>query len=438
MLVCNVSLLARRASIAAEVAEAAVALDAPGTGNVVFATLVDDPASVGDHIDAFLGQIMREAASAAVTVTAGLAYAVAVVEAVTATETSSSALQKTATVAETGAAVSAQDATKTSTTLGISGTPVTTGTEYEHGVGSSYTGFTVTASGGASPYTYSLASGTLPSGITLNSSTGAVSGTPAFESAGTYSGIVIRVTDNVGATADLASFTLTIAFKDPYYSNVNFLLDSDAADGNAVFTDQQSGSAMSVRDNTQHDTGVTPLYGSSSFLFDGAGDTLTFADSALWDLGSSNFTLDFTARPTIASGTSGTKFWVGHWGSAPNLSWILYQFNDTVEMDVSTTGSNILTQVASAAGTLVANTWARWRLDFNGTKYRLYKNGAMIASSTTVRNIFNAGVSNFLIGGVTTSFNFAGNCRGIRLTVGTARTASDSGYTISNRAFPTS
>src|SRR5580765_5079945 len=260
MLVCNVSLLARRASIAAEVAEAAVALDAPGTGNVVFATLVDDPASVGDHIDAFLGQIMREAASAAVTVTAGLAYAVAVVEAVTATETSSSALQKTATVAETGAAVSAQDATKTSTTLGISGTPVTTGTEYEHGVGSSYTGFTVTASGGASPYTYSLASGTLPSGITLNSSTGAVSGTPAFESAGTYAGIIIRVTDNVAATANLAPFTLTIDFKDPYYANVNFLLDYDAADNSTVFTDQKSGSVMTVANTPKHSTAVPPLY----------------------------------------------------------------------------------------------------------------------------------------------------------------------------------
>src|SRR5580765_7040161 len=255
MLVCNVSLLARRASIAAEVAEAAVALDAPGTGNVVFATLVDDPASVGDHIDAFLGQIMREAASAAVTVTAGLAYAVAVVEAVTATETSSSALQKTATVAATGAAVSAQDATKTSTTLGISGTPVTTATEDEHGVGSSYTGFTVTASGGASPYTYSLASGTLPSGITLNSSTGAVSGTPAFESAGTYSGIVIRATDNVGATADLASFTLTIAFKDPYFTNVVVLLDFDAADASTSFVDQKTGISFTVGGNAQHDTG---------------------------------------------------------------------------------------------------------------------------------------------------------------------------------------
>src|SRR5580765_1046228 len=72
MLVCSVSQRGRRAAIAADVAEAAAALDAPGTGNVVFATLVDDPASVGEIVDAYLGEIMLEAASASVIVDAGL------------------------------------------------------------------------------------------------------------------------------------------------------------------------------------------------------------------------------------------------------------------------------------------------------------------------------------------------------------------------------
>ena len=64
MLVCNVSLRPPRAGIAADIAEAAAALDTLGTGNVVFATLVDDPASVGEMVDAYLGEIMLEAASA--------------------------------------------------------------------------------------------------------------------------------------------------------------------------------------------------------------------------------------------------------------------------------------------------------------------------------------------------------------------------------------
>jgi hypothetical protein len=89
MLVCNVSLRPPRSAIAADVAELAAAVDATATGNVVFATLVDDPASVGDIVDAYLGEIMLEAASAADTTSAGSAYAGAVDEAASATDTQS-------------------------------------------------------------------------------------------------------------------------------------------------------------------------------------------------------------------------------------------------------------------------------------------------------------------------------------------------------------
>lgn len=87
--------------------------------------------------------------------------------------------------------------------LGISGAPVLTAIE-----GTPYAGFTVTATGGTVPYSYSVFSGALPSGITLNSSSGVVSGTPV--SSGTYASIVLRVTDNVSATANLAPFTITV------------------------------------------------------------------------------------------------------------------------------------------------------------------------------------------------------------------------------------
>lgn len=87
MLVCSVSLRPARKAIAAEIAEVAAADDASTTGFVVFATLVDDPASVNDRVDAYLGEIMLEAASAADTLSAGSAYGAAVDELVTAAAT---------------------------------------------------------------------------------------------------------------------------------------------------------------------------------------------------------------------------------------------------------------------------------------------------------------------------------------------------------------
>lgn len=86
MLICSVSLRPPRRAIAASLAEATAAADATATGNVVFATLVDDPASVGDLVDAYLGNIMIESATASDIIEVGLAYAAAIVEAVTAAE----------------------------------------------------------------------------------------------------------------------------------------------------------------------------------------------------------------------------------------------------------------------------------------------------------------------------------------------------------------
>ncbi|BCH33127.1 hypothetical protein MesoLjLc_50570 [Mesorhizobium sp. L-8-10] len=75
-------------------------------------------------------------------------------------------------------------------------------------VGVAYGGFTVTAVGGTAPYTFVEESGTLPPGLSIDPSTGAVSGTPL--TAGAYS-VDIQVTDADGTIATLPAFTITIS-----------------------------------------------------------------------------------------------------------------------------------------------------------------------------------------------------------------------------------
>jgi hypothetical protein len=73
-------------------------------------------------------------------------------------------------------------------------------------VGMAYTQ-TITANGGASPYTWAVSTGTLPTGLSLNSSTGVLSGTPTSSAATSFT---LRATDKNGCLGTRA-YTLTPA-----------------------------------------------------------------------------------------------------------------------------------------------------------------------------------------------------------------------------------
>lgn len=75
-------------------------------------------------------------------------------------------------------------------TVSVTCPVVATGT-----VGTAYSD-AVVASGGTGPYTYAVSAGALPPGLSLNASTGAITGTPSAD--GVF-GVQFQVTDAVGA-----------------------------------------------------------------------------------------------------------------------------------------------------------------------------------------------------------------------------------------------
>ena len=78
------------------------------------------------------------------------------------------------------------------------------------GMGSAVYNQTLSASGGASAYTYAITTGSLPTGLTLNSSSGVISGTPTSNAAATFT---VSATDANGCLAT-RSYTLTPATTD--------------------------------------------------------------------------------------------------------------------------------------------------------------------------------------------------------------------------------
>ena len=83
------------------------------------------------------------------------------------------------------------------------GLSVTCGTTNTGIVGSAFNSGSIKVTGGTAPYTFSVGTGTLPAGLTLNASTGAVTGTPT--ASGTFT---IKVTDAKGVVGSACSITI--------------------------------------------------------------------------------------------------------------------------------------------------------------------------------------------------------------------------------------
>lgn len=142
--------------------------------------------------------------------------------------------------------------------LTISGTPATTGQ-----VGSAYN-FTPTAAGGVAPRTFALIAGTLPAGLSFNTSTGAITGTPT--TTGTATGLSIQVTDSVGTAATLATFQIAVAAA-PVSTKPRFLYAAanpagDAAIFNAAWSSatELSGSANGGKAGTFQTVANSTVY----------------------------------------------------------------------------------------------------------------------------------------------------------------------------------
>ena len=87
-----------------------------------------------------------------------------------------------------------------------SNNPVPVGADLKSGIsGAGYTE-AITTHGGTSPYTFSISSGALPTGCTLNSTSGIISGTPTVT--GSFS-FTVSVTDSSGNSGSQA-FVITV------------------------------------------------------------------------------------------------------------------------------------------------------------------------------------------------------------------------------------
>ncbi|MCC5788323.1 MAG: fibronectin type III domain-containing protein [Opitutales bacterium] len=192
-----------------------------------------------------------------------------------------------------------------------------------------YAGFTVQASGGAEPYDYALL-GDWPAGISVDSGSGEVSGTPT--ESGVFTNLSVRVTDNDTNVFDLPAFDLII---EPNPGNLYLWVNADSLNFNMA-----SGSPVSSwpdlsgnnRDLEQTDPGLQPTLVKNAFAGRSAvrftpDDVLSFSDATL---DPQDLTLIAVSRSDSSSGNL-----LQHGSSSPAFS--LSQSSSEVQFASSST-----------------------------------------------------------------------------------------------------
>ena len=193
-------------------------------------------------------------------------------------------------------------------------------------------------------------------------------------------------------------------------SYVKLLLHCNGTDGSTSFPDaSESAHTVTANDNAQVDTAQSK-FGGASGLFDGTGDYLSVPDSADWDFGSGNFTIDMWIRPTDVIGPR-----------------IIYSHSDVITLAI-TIGSTLecgFTGWSFAGGTVTVNVWQHIALVRNGNTWKLYLDGVNVGTYTESGAVDITSAINIGRRAIPGDYYFVGWIEEIRISKGIARWTSD-------------
>lgn len=218
---------------------------------------------------------------------------------------------------------------------------------------------------------------------------------------------------------------------DPYWANVVLLLHMDGTDASTTFTDHSSSAkTVTANGNAQIDTAQSK-FGGASGLFDGTDDYLTVADSADWDFGTGDFTVEgwfrFSVHTSIMTlvgnylnSTVGWSFQV-----RSDTNTIRLGNGDTALIDVSWTPNN--------------GVWYHIAISRSGTSLRAFVDGTQVGSTATNSTNITGSTQSLSIGAlffVSYIQDYNGWMDDLRITKGVARYTSN--FTAPSEAFPNS
>jgi hypothetical protein len=175
---------------------------------------------------------------------------------------------------------------------------------------------------------------------------------------------------------------------DPLWDKVLWLLHCDGVDGSTTVTDAKGILTWSTGTHTSIDNSV-PLIAGGAFKLPGIDADSTVSYLAVpksgWSFGSSDFCMEITVRPIAmpASDRIATLFSDGD-EVGPDYYGLRWFFSPdgSITAFLSSSGTAISLNLASASGIVSSGTRSRLRLSRSGTSVKHFAEGAEIASGS--------------------------------------------------------
>lgn len=221
------------------------------------------------------------------------------------------------------------------------------------------------------------------------------------------------------------------ATTDPHYASVVLLCHFDGVDAATTTTDEK-GHALTVNGNAQIDTAQSKFGGSSS-LFDGAGDYWSAADSADWELGSGDFTLECWVR--FSSVAAGDQYFLAHNLAGGNQrSWVWRYTEATTKMSFVYSTTGVSTTALEATWIPSTGQWYHIAVVRATTSLEFFVDGTSLGTASIGASSLFDSSAVLAIGSDTPGNSVAGWLDDVRITKGVARYSGS--YAVPTAAFP--
>ena len=211
---------------------------------------------------------------------------------------------------------------------------------------------------------------------------------------------------------------------DASFANVSLLLHMDGSNGSTAFTDSSLKSlTVTANGNAQISTAQSKFPGASG-LFDGTGDFLSTPYTSDFSFETGDFTIE--AWVYVTSSADERTIACTYTTFAVGTGFLLdVDVTTRVPRFFSGDSGSALSIISSIAVAL--NTWAHVAVCRASGTVRLFVDGVIGGSSTTVTNMDGTGSSNLYVGTLGTSGTnqFAGHIDDLRITKGVARYAAN-------------